>query len=93
MPSRLRDSLAQSDLVILKGDLNYRRLLDDRRWPPTTCMEGVTAYFPRPFLTLRTLKAEVIVGLQEGEAEALTAADPDWLINGRRGIIHLVRGK
>jgi hypothetical protein len=90
MPAHLRDELVKSDLVILKGDLNYRRLLDDRDWPPTTRLEEATGYFPKPFLALRTLKAEIIVGLQEGQAEALTAAEPDWLVNGRRGIIHLV---
>jgi hypothetical protein len=92
LPPRIRHELAESDLVILKGDLNYRRLLDDRRWPPTTRLADVTGYFPRPFLALRTLKAEIIVGLQEGRAEALTEVDPDWQINGRLGLIHLVRG-
>jgi len=91
MPARTRDELARSDLVILKGDLNYRRLLDDRCWSPTTRLADVTGYFPRPFLTLRTLKAEIIVGLQEGQAEALAAAESDWLVNGRRGLIHLVK--
>jgi hypothetical protein len=90
MPACLGDELAQSDLVILKGDLNYRRLLDDRHWPPTTRLEDVTGTFPRPFLALRTLKAEIVVGLQEGQSEILAAVEPDWLINGRRGVIHLV---
>jgi hypothetical protein len=94
MPAHVRGDLAKSGLVILKGDLNYRRLLDDRRWPPTTCLENVVSYFPAPLLALRTLKAEIVVGLQEGQAEALTAAEPDWLVNGRRGLIHLVaRGR
>jgi len=91
MPARLQTELAKSDLVILKGDLNYRRLVDDRRWPPTTRLEEVAAYFPASFLTLRTLKAEVVLGLRPGQAEALAAADPDWQINGRRGLIHLVQ--
>lgn len=90
MPACLGDELAQSDLVILKGDLNYRRLLDDRHWPSTTRLEDVTGAFPKPFLALRTLKAEIVVGLQEGQAETLAAVEPDWLINGRRGVIHLV---
>lgn len=90
MPACLGDELARSDLVILKGDLNYRRLLDDRHWPSTTRLEDVAGAFPKPFLALRTLKAEIVVGLQEGQAETLAAVEPDWLINGRRGVIHLV---
>jgi uncharacterized protein with ATP-grasp and redox domains len=90
MPPHLREELGHSDLVILKGDVNYRRLLDDCHWPPTTRMEDVTGYFPAPFVTLRTLKGEIIVGLEPGQAEALSAADSTWLINGKRGVIQLV---
>jgi len=91
LPPALRADLARSDLVILKGDVNYRRLLDDRHWPHTTRLEEVTGYFPAPFLVLRTLKGEIMVGLEPGQAEALTAEDPTWLINGKRGIIQLVQ--
>jgi uncharacterized protein with ATP-grasp and redox domains len=91
MPPRLQGDLAQADLVLLKGDVNFRRLLDDLHWPYTTRMEEVTTYFPAPFVTLRTLKGEIMVGLQPGQAEALQAEDPAWLINGKRGVIQLVR--
>jgi hypothetical protein len=91
-PRALRDELAMSSLVILKGDLNYRRLLDDRHWPPTTALKEVASYFPAPFVALRTLKSEVIVGLQPGQAEALSASDPTWLINGQRGVIQYLDG-
>jgi hypothetical protein len=79
--------LARSDLVVLKGDVNYRRLLDDRHWPHTTPLGKAATYFPAPFLLLRTLKSEIQIGLAPGQAESLTAEDPDWLINGRRGLI------
>ncbi len=90
MPPPLLDQFARSDLALLKGDVNYRRLLDDLHWPHTTPMEEVTGYFPAPFATLRTLKGEIMVGLQPGQAEALQAEDPTWLINGKRGVIQLV---
>jgi len=90
MPPRLQAQLAQADLVLIKGDVNYRRLLDDLHWPYTTRMEDVAVYFPAPFVALRTLKGEIMVGLQPGQAEALQADDPTWLINGKRGIIQLV---
>jgi hypothetical protein len=66
LPPPLRAEMARSDLVILKGDLNYRRLLNDRRWPHTTPLEKIAHYFPAPFLVLRTLKAELIAGLRPG---------------------------
>lgn len=87
LPHDLRAELAAVDFVILKGDANYRRLLGDAHWPPTTPLDRATAYFPAPFVALRTLKAELIVGLHTGEAESLSEQDPQWLVNGRRGVI------
>lgn len=90
LSQRLRAELERTDLTILKGDVNYRRLLDDRHWPPTTPLEVAAGDFPRPFLALRTLKAELVVGLRPGQAEALAAEDPRWLVDGKRGVVHLV---
>lgn len=92
LPDPLRAELATADLTILKGDVNYRRLLDDRHWPYTTAFESVAERFrlPRPFLVLRTLKGEIMVGLGPEQAEQLAAADPTWLINGKRGVIQAV---
>lgn len=90
LPPDLRGRLAEADLLVLKGDVNYRRLLEDRHWPPTTPLEEITRYMPAPFVALRTLKAELIAGLPAGLAEQIAAEDPAWLINGRRGLIHLV---
>ncbi len=87
MPADLRAVLAQADFVVLKGDANYRRLLGDAHWPPGTPFEFVTRYFPAPLLALRTLKAEEIVGLREGEAEELGRTEPDWMVNGKRGVV------
>jgi hypothetical protein len=91
MPPHLVDELGQSDLVILKGDVNYRRLLDDLHWDHTAKMEDITTYFPVPFATLRTLKGEIMVGLQPGQAASITEVDPTWLINGKRGIIQFIQ--
>jgi hypothetical protein len=93
LPPRVRRDLGRAGLILLKGDANYRRLLGDRHWPHTTRLEDAARTFPAPFLTLRTLKAEIMVGLQPGQAEALAAEDPDWLINGKRGIIQYVAAR
>jgi uncharacterized protein with ATP-grasp and redox domains len=87
MPADLHADLARMDLVLVKGDANYRRLLDDAHWPPTTAFADGVAYFPAPVAALRTLKGEIITGLAPGEAERLAAEDPAWLVNGKRGVI------
>jgi uncharacterized protein with ATP-grasp and redox domains len=87
LPDDLRALLASMDLVVAKGDANYRRLLGDAHWPPTTPFAKATEYFPAPLVALRTLKAEIIVGLALGEAERLSADDPAWLVSGRRGVV------
>jgi hypothetical protein len=89
-PPDLARSLGASDLILFKGDANYRRLVEDRHWPKTTPLEQITPYVPSPFVTLRTLKSEVVVGLKDGMAEELSAREEDWMINGRHGVIHLV---
>jgi uncharacterized protein with ATP-grasp and redox domains len=90
LPAELESRLTSNDLTILKGDVNYRRLLADRHWPADTPLEEAAAPFPTPVLVLRTLKGEIIAGLARGRAESLQAEDPDWLINGKRGLIQLV---
>ena len=87
LPEDLRAMLAGADLVVVKGDANYRRLLGDAHWPPTTPFEQATRYFPARLVALRTLKAELIAGLRPGEAERLGVEDPAWLVNGRRGVV------
>jgi hypothetical protein len=87
LPEDLRAELGRSNLVILKGDANYRRLCSDAPWPPETPFEEVVRGFPAPLVAVRTCKAETIVGLPPGVAEHLAAVDPSWMVNGRRGVI------
>lgn len=87
LPQTLHHELSQSDLVILKGDANYRRLLGDRYWSFTTRFEEIVCYFPSPLLALRTLKSEVVAGLQPEQVELLNQTDPNWLTNGEWGVM------
>jgi uncharacterized protein with ATP-grasp and redox domains len=87
MPQDLRERLAAMDLVLVKGDANYRRLVGDVHWPPSTPFEQAASYFPAPVSALRTFKSEVVVGLPPGRAETLDVEDPNWRVNGRRGVI------
>jgi hypothetical protein len=90
MPAHVHRELAASDLLLFKGDVNYRRLLDDRHWPHTTRLADITRHMPAPFVALRTLKGELIVDLKPGQAESLAAVDPTWMINGQRGVVQFV---
>jgi len=90
MPDLLRQNLAQSDLVFIKGDANYRRLIRDCHWPFTSIFQDIVCYFPAPLTVLRTLKSELIVGLQQNQVEEVSREDSQWLINGRWGVIQLV---
>jgi hypothetical protein len=87
MPDDLRGEFAGSTVTILKGDLNYRRLVDDRYWPATTPFADVTAYFPGPVAALRTVKSDVVVGLDPQTVAELDAADPSWRISGTHAVI------
>ena len=92
LPEVLRNQLASHDLAVLKGDVNYRRLFGDRHWPPTTSILKAGGHFPTSFLSLRTLKAEIILGIsQQKLAELQGAGDPKWLINGKRGMVTFLK--
>ncbi len=87
LPDDLRDDLAANDLVIVKGDANYRRLHGDAHWPYTTPFEHVVSYFPAPMVALRTSKGEHIVGLSVVQVECFPKQEPDLLVNGKSGVI------
>ena len=87
LPPRLTRLFQEAALVIVKGDANYRRTVGDALWPTDTPFAAVTDYFPAPLLALRTLKSDTLVGLPNGMAEQLEAIDPQWRVNGRRGVI------
>ncbi len=87
MPEDLRADLDKANLVFSKGDAHYRRLLGDRHWPDTTPFSDIVSYFPAPLVALRTLKSELVCGLQTGQAEKVATIDPEWMINGRWGLV------
>ena len=89
MPERVATRLAESDLVLFKGDANYRRLLGDRHWDPDTPFDDAAGYLPIPIVTLRTLKAEVQAGLSPEAIERAAATDPDWKVDGEWGVIQM----
>ncbi|MGW4076565.1 damage-control phosphatase ARMT1 family protein [Streptomyces asiaticus] len=91
MPGDLRSEFAAATLTVMKGDLNYRRLVGDRLWPPTTPFADRTGYFPGPVAALRTLKSDVIVGLDERTVAALDAHEDHWRTSGAHALIQVRR--
>ncbi|KAF1784351.1 protein of unknown function DUF89 [Phytophthora cactorum] len=91
MPTELQTRLAtEATLVIIKGDLNYRRLLGDRLWPPSTPVEEAVPYFPTAFVSFRTMKSNPVVGIPADTVEKLEKEDLKWRYNGKRGTIQSV---
>ncbi|MEG8278825.1 damage-control phosphatase ARMT1 family protein [Streptomyces sp. AHA2] len=90
MPADLRAECASATLTVFKGDLNYRRLVGDRLWPPTTPFADVTAWFPGPVAALRTLKSDVITGLDADTEARLDATEGGrWRTGGTHALIQV----
>ncbi|WP_232797917.1 damage-control phosphatase ARMT1 family protein [Salinibacter altiplanensis] len=87
LPLHVRADLARADLLISKGDANYRRLLGDRHWAFTTPFEEAVAPLPVPVVALRTHKSEVAAGLSRSQVDRLDEQAPDWSVNGEWGVI------
>ena len=90
IPDTLKSDLSAANLIVIKGDANYRRLLGDRHWYFTTNFADIVSYFPAPIVALRTLKSEVVAGLKPEVIEQVAKSDSDWLTNGQWGVIQLV---
>jgi hypothetical protein len=86
-PPGIMAAIGSATLTLVKGDLNYRRLVGDRFWPVTTSFADLTAYLPGPVAALRTCKSEVAVGLTAEAAAALDQASPDWRYAGKHAVI------
>ncbi len=89
MPEDLRKEFADAELTILKGDLNYRRLVGDRLWHLTVPFAELTAYFPGPVAALRTLASDVIVDLDQGTLDALERSGAAWRTSGTHPLIQV----
>lgn len=89
MPADLAEQFGSAALTIMKGDLNYRRLVGDCYWPPTTPFASLTRYFPGPVAALRTLKSDVVVCLDEQVLTTLDSTGGQWRTNGTHALIQV----
>ncbi|KAI6249438.1 Damage-control phosphatase [Erysiphe necator] len=108
LPTRapqLFSDLKASELVIFKGDLNYRKLTGDAKWDTTTSFTKALGPLGEQsginILSLRTCKSDVIVGLKQGEDENLRntedgggdSGERRWAWTGKWAIISFSRGR
>lgn len=89
MPTDLAEEFAAASLTIMKGDLNYRRLVGDRWWPAATPFEAATDYFPGHVAALRTLKSDAVVGVADDVRTRLEATGEAWRTDGTHALIQV----
>ncbi|XP_014298422.1 damage-control phosphatase ARMT1 isoform X1 [Microplitis demolitor] len=88
---KLYEKLSEATLVMFKGDLNYRKLLGDINWDYTTDLKtALRGFQPTNIVTLRTIKADLIVGLSHEKVDKLFSKQEDWMITGQYGLIHVL---
>ena len=94
---RFPDELARhfassSDLTIVKGDANYRKLVGGRKYPVDEPFAPLVEYFPaKAVCALRGLKCELVVGVSQEIAKQQAAVNPDWKVDGSRGVIQFAK--
>lgn len=90
----LYNTLKQSSLVVFKGDLNYRKLVGDRKWHLLTPFRAALRGFePAPLAALRTAKADVVVGIEDINIFTRINNNElprDWMLTGDYGLIQYV---
>lgn len=87
MPESLKVQFKQHDLLIFKGDANYRRLLDDIIFPEDTKFADETSYFEQNVVAIRTCKSPIVCGISRAKVEQLNKEDNQWKVNGKYGLI------
>jgi len=93
----LWSEFSKADLIIYKGDLNYRKLVYDGCWPHTTPFGKALGPLAEKHggkgtrtLSLRTSKADVCVGLT---AEREKSLESNWTRTGRYAVVSYWDGK
>ncbi|KAL9631034.1 MAG: hypothetical protein Q9204_004423 [Flavoplaca sp. TL-2023a] len=101
----LYEDLQRSELVVFKGDLNYRKLAGDAMWAPTVPFsDAIGPMGPKSgirTLALRTCKADTVVGLPTGDDERLKGMDGGggdvgarkWAWSGKWAVVQFCDGK
>lgn len=76
------------DLLIIKGDLNYRRLVEDKLWNHRVKTSSRIKYATAPMLVIRSYKSSVVMDCSSAKVKSLVSEyGPDWKTDGQVGAI------
>lgn len=76
------------DLLIVKGDLNYRRLVEDKLWNPQRKTLSRIRYIKCPILVIRSYKSSVVMDCSRSDIIAMHEKfGSDWKTEGRVGAV------
>ncbi len=89
LPENIKKQLEKSDCLISKGDANYRRFLEDRRYDFFSEIKDFVDYMTLPVLLLRTLKSEILVGIT-AKTLLKIEKEKDWQTKGKYGVMQLI---
>ena len=80
----------ESDLIILKGDVNYRRITENRYWGFDTNINDIIPDNLKPVLIIRTIKNQVAIAAIKKLVEKLLKIDSEWCRKGLGGSVQRV---
>ncbi|KAH6939645.1 hypothetical protein HPB50_020246 [Hyalomma asiaticum] len=84
----LYELLRSADLLLFKGDLNYRKLVGDLSWNPTVPFKQALRGFEPTFVcALRTMKADTVAGIDPVTVSEVVHRSPDWMVTGDYAVI------
>ena len=87
LPKDLGINKNSTDLLIVKGDLNYRRLVGDKNWKTTDSFEKRCLIKDIPVIAPRVLKSDVLVGVEPVFISMAKAQDKKYKTDGKWGDI------
>ncbi|MGL1889431.1 MAG: damage-control phosphatase ARMT1 family protein [Reichenbachiella sp.] len=80
-------ALGEHDIIISKGDANYRRFFEDRQFSPSTTSQALTSYLTHSTFCIRTLKSEIQTNIPPSELIKLNQTHGNWMTNGEFAVI------
>jgi len=88
----LYQTLRNSSLVCFKGDLNYRKLSNDRVWEyDIKFLSALEGFKPAPVCALRTCKSDSLAGCDKERVENVVKEDENALFTGKYAVISFTK--